>query len=242
VEEQWYYIRQGQQVGPVPKEQLEQLMASGQLQPNDMVWKQGMAQWAPASQIFPPTPPEPNMPPPIPTTPPYATATPVVPPLQSHSGSGGGRTAILILTIIAGFFSLFVGGCTGAASEGIAQFGENVSDFQSQHGSSGDAARIRGEAAGIRNQGSTFVMLGLLQAVLGIAGGIYAHQRFSSTAEFTIAGRRFKRLTIAGTIILVAAVMSLHNCFGFITAGLMNGIAGVLVLLRVRNLPSDESL
>lgn len=64
--EQWYYTQQGQRIGPLPEEQIRQLMSSGQLQPTDLVWKSGMAQWTQARQVFPPSPPAPNAPPPVP--------------------------------------------------------------------------------------------------------------------------------------------------------------------------------
>jgi hypothetical protein len=46
--DEWYYAQQGRQVGPVNTAYLSQLAASGQLQPTDLVWKEGMANWAPA--------------------------------------------------------------------------------------------------------------------------------------------------------------------------------------------------
>lgn len=49
--EQWYFTRNGEQQGPVTIEQLKQRAVSRQLQPTDMVWKQGMAQWIQASTI-----------------------------------------------------------------------------------------------------------------------------------------------------------------------------------------------
>ncbi len=53
--DQWYYSKQGQRVGPVSEAQLQQLVASGQLQPTDLVWKQGMTNWTSASNagLFP---------------------------------------------------------------------------------------------------------------------------------------------------------------------------------------------
>ena len=48
---QCYYSHKGQQFGPVTDQQLQQLADSGQLQPTDMVWKKGMAQWVPAETI-----------------------------------------------------------------------------------------------------------------------------------------------------------------------------------------------
>lgn len=47
--DQWYYT-QRQRRGPVPEE-LRQLAASGQLKPDDLVWKKGMASWAPVSLV-----------------------------------------------------------------------------------------------------------------------------------------------------------------------------------------------
>jgi hypothetical protein len=55
--DEWYYTRQGQQQGPVGAAQLKQLAASGQLLPTDLVWKEGLANWVPASSargLFPP--------------------------------------------------------------------------------------------------------------------------------------------------------------------------------------------
>jgi len=46
-----HYSKSGQQQGPVSSEQLKQLAASGQLQPSDLVWKEGMAQWAEARRM-----------------------------------------------------------------------------------------------------------------------------------------------------------------------------------------------
>jgi hypothetical protein len=57
VADEWYYTRQGQQQGPVGAAQLKQLAASGQLLPTDLVWKEGLANWVPASSargLFPP--------------------------------------------------------------------------------------------------------------------------------------------------------------------------------------------
>jgi hypothetical protein len=48
--EAWYYARNGQQHGPVSKEELEALMAQGSVKPSDYVWTQGMAAWERASR------------------------------------------------------------------------------------------------------------------------------------------------------------------------------------------------
>jgi hypothetical protein len=69
---EWFYTEQGQRRGPVTWQQLQQLATAGQVKPNDLVWKNGMAQWVPASSqagLFgapaapPPAPPAPAPPP-----------------------------------------------------------------------------------------------------------------------------------------------------------------------------------
>lgn len=49
--EQWYYAHQGQRTGPVGLEELKAEIASGKVQPGDLVWKEGMANWAAASTM-----------------------------------------------------------------------------------------------------------------------------------------------------------------------------------------------
>jgi hypothetical protein len=43
----WYYVENGQQVGPVTKEQLEQLLQTGRITIETLVWQQGMDNWLP---------------------------------------------------------------------------------------------------------------------------------------------------------------------------------------------------
>jgi len=48
---EWYYTSAGRQLGPVTSAQLKQAAQSGQLTPNDLVWKDGMPDWAPATKL-----------------------------------------------------------------------------------------------------------------------------------------------------------------------------------------------
>lgn len=41
----WHYAKDGRQAGPVSESELQDLIASGKLQPSDLVWKQGMESW-----------------------------------------------------------------------------------------------------------------------------------------------------------------------------------------------------
>ena len=42
---EWFYTKDGEQLGPVSSKQLSQLAASGELQPTDLVWKEGAPDW-----------------------------------------------------------------------------------------------------------------------------------------------------------------------------------------------------
>jgi len=49
--EEWYYMSNGQQQGPISAIALRQMAAVGMLLPEDMVTKSGMASWVPASRV-----------------------------------------------------------------------------------------------------------------------------------------------------------------------------------------------
>jgi hypothetical protein len=49
----WYFAKNGQQFGPVSEADLQQRAASGELRPEDMAWKDGMAEWKPAGSLLP---------------------------------------------------------------------------------------------------------------------------------------------------------------------------------------------
>jgi hypothetical protein len=49
----WYYDSGGQQSGPVPESQLDELVRSGAVQPDTLVWRSGMADWQPLHQARP---------------------------------------------------------------------------------------------------------------------------------------------------------------------------------------------
>ncbi len=47
----WYYAQNGQSVGPISQAELKGLVASGQVKPDDQVWHESMANWAPARKV-----------------------------------------------------------------------------------------------------------------------------------------------------------------------------------------------
>lgn len=48
---QWFYARAGQQIGPISKSILTQLILARQIAANDLVWSNGMPQWSAAISI-----------------------------------------------------------------------------------------------------------------------------------------------------------------------------------------------
>lgn len=50
--DQWLYSKgDDHQQGPVSAKEIEQLAQSGELRPDDLVWKEGMDEWVPADRI-----------------------------------------------------------------------------------------------------------------------------------------------------------------------------------------------
>lgn len=51
VDSEWYYARDGRQIGPVSFEIIQQLASSGQLYATDLLWTEGMDDWRLAGQV-----------------------------------------------------------------------------------------------------------------------------------------------------------------------------------------------
>jgi len=51
VSQEWYYAVDGDRQGPVSAAELKKLADAGNLKAGDLVWKEGMADWAPAKSI-----------------------------------------------------------------------------------------------------------------------------------------------------------------------------------------------
>jgi hypothetical protein len=48
---QWYYSKNGTQLGPVEEGELRAKLASGEISQADLVWKEGMKDWLPAAGV-----------------------------------------------------------------------------------------------------------------------------------------------------------------------------------------------
>jgi len=106
----WYYVSNGQQLGPIAIDALRELAASGQLQAGDAVWTQGMPAWQPAGQTAgilaagaPSSLPSGTIP--------YATPAPYLPPQPSIGDDAGVRWLLPVgrsgWAIAAGYLGLF---------------------------------------------------------------------------------------------------------------------------------------
>lgn len=88
---EWYLARDGKQVGPVSDLELRKIVELGHLRPTDLVWRQGMPEWAPAARTFPqlaaPAPPPPPPKPPV-----QQHAPPPQPPTAAPRDAEGQRT------------------------------------------------------------------------------------------------------------------------------------------------------
>ena len=48
---QWFYGRDGVQHGPVSEDALRRMIDSGELRPDELVWREGVAAWQPAREV-----------------------------------------------------------------------------------------------------------------------------------------------------------------------------------------------
>jgi uncharacterized RDD family membrane protein YckC len=50
----WYYVDSGQQTGPVDDTRMQELVRTGKIQPETLVWQEGMAAWQPYQEVTQP--------------------------------------------------------------------------------------------------------------------------------------------------------------------------------------------
>lgn len=101
---QWYYAQNGQQFGPLPGEQLRNMLSSGALRPTDLVWSDGLPAWMPASQVPALMPaPAPHQPAPAPAyiQPPAPRPVPAYAPVAAPAAYGNpGEVAEEVVAIL----------------------------------------------------------------------------------------------------------------------------------------------
>lgn len=105
----WHYSVGGQVHGPVTTGELRRLVKSGELAEGDLVWKEGMAEWQPATRVkglFPEMPR--SGPPDLPTNnrKVQAALVRVDAPLPDEQAFASKKTPAAVLAILLGMFSI----------------------------------------------------------------------------------------------------------------------------------------
>ena len=113
---QWHYVLNGNQVGPVSEPELVQMLASGQLERETLVWTQTLENWVAASSVDALINPAPVSLSPMPTTSPEAIDAPVAAgevATVTYAGFWKRFAAAIIDGIIMSMAGLFVGATFG---------------------------------------------------------------------------------------------------------------------------------
>lgn len=104
---QWYYSKNGIQLGPVAEDELRAKLATGEILQSDLIWNESMADWLPASRV-----PDLSAPPAIGTLPgplPQPIGYPAPP--YGVPVASGKATASMVLGIVGLIFGIC--GCYG---------------------------------------------------------------------------------------------------------------------------------
>lgn len=86
----WFYSKDGQQLGPVPFSEIERLLAEGQITEDSLVWQQGSPNWVKLSTVLSATAPAPAAPP-IPEAP----TAPSIPAYTAPAAAATTTTAVV---------------------------------------------------------------------------------------------------------------------------------------------------
>lgn len=100
---QYHVAQNGEKTGPFDRDEIYRRLVAGELQPTDLGWQDGMAEWEPLSKLFPPqTPP---------------AAVPVFGPATTQAGqsfaSPPKTSGLAITSLVCGILSFFTCGLTG---------------------------------------------------------------------------------------------------------------------------------
>lgn len=126
------------------------------------------------------------------------------------------RTAVLVLGILGVSFSLMVGLCTGICFSTIGEMGNQLGDSKT--------------ATEATASGGKFVLLGLIQAIVGLVGTVKAFRMFQEP--------NVKKVPVY--CLGVGVVLSLFNTMQFFTSGMFFGIAILLIFLGGAKAPAAD--
>jgi hypothetical protein len=81
---QWYYSKNGTQLGPISEADIRAKITSGEIAASDLIWKEGMGDWQPAGSVK-----EFSVSVIAPSGLPQAQNSPYLPPMASYPAHGG---------------------------------------------------------------------------------------------------------------------------------------------------------
>lgn len=200
-----YYIsRGGQQHGPYSMADLQNMLAHGQIDPNDLAWGEGLPAWTPVSQIVAPAqaPLHAQEPAPAPAQPqPQAPSQPAAAPAPSQPAA-----AQAPIMGQAPYSMGQAGGPSPAPSMG------QPGDFRGANVSKRykDSYRVAGVIVGL---GKVLKVIGIIVAVLCLLGGVIS---FSAMPSMEGAGA-------------VRAIMLIYGVFGALFSWLIFWLWGVVI-------------
>jgi len=191
---QWYYrTTDGNQVGPIDENALRALIERGELQPGQLVWRQGFAGWLPLEQV-------PELSRPIAPTP-LASAAPAPPaPVEQDAGvPQGGSPATLppgllgwmtfvgVMTLISGALSIL--SCVGLPS-GVLLVVAAVSLFGARSALE-QPGTLDAHAAPFLNKLKTFFVMQGLVYIIGLLIAVVVFMVYFGVIMAAIAGGDF---------------------------------------------------
>jgi len=194
----WFYARDGQQVGPISITQLKVMLASGQLRLTDLVWTEGMAGWSPPTEVpeLLPIASSPGRPQPPPLQLPINVRQPSVPPISQSLNSAQStpsapkKTAVRDLLIGSLVIFFMCGGLCVFMCSGLSHLGGNLEKLggklkPTEHGEFMDHTdRYKGKTVTLEPMRSD-MSLGYYQSVAKAKGEPYLSVKFTWAAPYT---------------------------------------------------------
>jgi hypothetical protein len=169
---QWYYSKNGAQLGPIGSAEMQSKLVSGDISPADLVWREGMADWLPAGQVaelqamIAPPAERPAFEPPVAPAVPYAAAQA---PVHVVVTDGGSSQGLAIASMVCGILSLITW-CLWCISGPLALVAVVLGHIALGRVKA-DPARFTGK--GMAKAGVITGYLGLLAAIAMIVLGVY---------------------------------------------------------------------
>jgi len=137
------------------------------------------------------------------------------------------RTAVLVLSIIGVVLSFVVAACTGACFSGLGEMANSLGDYST--------------AQETASTGGAFFLWAIIEAGLGLIGGIYAYRNWQLSEEINILNKiKMQKVKFGAILLIIAAIFSIHNTMQFFTSGVLFAIASLMTFIKGKDLPEEQ--